>query len=65
MERTLRTVGAIDPATVTQLAPATRFDTLEELLAWRHDLVEIVVQDEYTHDVVMRAPPAFLCFDTT
>ena len=65
MVRVLRSVGAIDPATLARLAPATTFDSLEDVLAWTHDLVEIVVQDEFTHDVVMRATPAFLCFDTT
>jgi hypothetical protein len=65
MARTLRPIGVIDAATLARLAPATTFDTLEELLAWNHDLVEIVVQDEFTHDVVMRATPAYLCFDTT
>ena len=65
MHRTLRTIGVIDAATLARVASATSFDTLEELLAWNHDLVEIVVQDEYTHDVVMRATPAYLCFDTT
>jgi hypothetical protein len=55
----------IDAATLARLAPATTFATLEDLLTWNHDLVEIVVQDEFTHDVVMRAPPTYLCFDTT
>jgi hypothetical protein len=47
-------------------------DTLEHLLqfafaqrpAW--ELVDVIVQDEYTHDVIVRGPePAFLVFDTT
>jgi hypothetical protein len=58
-------MGEIADAVLARLAPAERFDTLERLLAWNHDLVEIVVQDEFTHDVVMRASPAFLVFDTT
>lgn len=65
MVRTLRSVGVIDAATLARLAPATGFDALEDVLRWTHDLVEIVVQDEFTHDVVMRATPAYLCFDTT
>lgn len=44
--------------------------TLEELLAWCHatgaELVEVIVQDEYTHDVVVRERSGgYLCFDTT
>ena len=69
----LRVVGrelARDVA--VRLAVATRPRTLEELLqvgfaqrpAW--DLVDVIVQDEYTHDVIVRGPaPAFLVFDTT
>jgi hypothetical protein len=44
--------------------------TLEELLMWcrahRADLVDVIVQDEFTHDVLVRqADGSFLCFDTT
>ena len=44
--------------------------TLEEVMAWSHArgfaLVEIVTQDEYTHDVVIAAANAeHLVFDTT
>jgi hypothetical protein len=47
-----------------------RLKTLEEVTAWMHardfSLVEIVTQDEYTHDVVVAAGPArWLVFDTT
>jgi len=46
--------------------------TLEDVLAWARaqrpeaEIVDVIVQDEFTHDVIVRAaPPAFLCFDTT
>jgi hypothetical protein len=44
--------------------------TLEELLAWcgvhGAELVTVVVQDEFTHDVVVRqASGSYLVFDTT
>jgi hypothetical protein len=47
-----------------------KLKTLEEVVAWMHargfSLVEIVTQDEYTHDVVVAAePPGYLVFDTT
>jgi hypothetical protein len=42
---------------------------LEDVLAWtlahQAELVEVIVQDEYTHDVVVRAPNRWLVFDTT
>jgi len=43
--------------------------TLEDVLAWCQatggELVEVVVQDEYTHDVVVRARAGYLVFDST
>jgi len=69
----LRMVGAgVAPGVVARATPATRLGTLEELLrfgfaqhpAWQ--LVDVIVQDEYTHDVIVQGPaPAFLVFDTT
>ena len=48
-----------------------KLDTLEQVLAWGFaqrpivELVEVIVQDEFTHDVVMARAPAFYVFDTT
>jgi uncharacterized ferritin-like protein (DUF455 family) len=43
-------------------------ETLEDVLAWglarSFDVVEVIVQDEYTHDVVMRGDVWYV-FDTT
>ena len=44
--------------------------TLEEVLAWCRatggDVADVIVQDEFTHDVIVRAqPPSFVVFDTT
>lgn len=44
--------------------------TLEELLVWCRahgaDVVDVIVQDELTHDVIVReAAGTYLCFDTT
>jgi hypothetical protein len=43
--------------------------TLEDVLAWtfanKAELLEVIVQDEYTHDVIVRAPDQWLVFDTT
>ena len=40
-------------------------DTLEDVLALGHELVEVIVQDEYTHDVVTLAPDGWRVYDTT
>lgn len=57
---------------IARLQPATRLATLEDVLRFAFaqrppwQLAEVIVQDEYTHDVVVQGPaPAFLVFDTT
>lgn len=65
---TLRVVGDVPPVKVSALASATRLATLEDVLRWGGDVLAVVVQDEYTHDVVVRGPggsDGFLVFDTT
>ena len=64
MSRELRVVGAVAAELVARVASAVELDTLEEVLRWGGDVADVVVQDEYTHDVVLRSP-AFLVFDTT
>jgi hypothetical protein len=69
----LRLVAGGLPADVRARAElATRLATLEDVLrfafaqdpAW--ELADVIVQDEYTHDVIVQGPaPAFLVFDTT
>jgi len=66
----LRVVGSLSPDAFARLAGADRAETLEDVLAWcvthASDIVDVIVQDEFTHDVVVRGPaPAYLCFDTT
>jgi len=40
--------------------------TLEDVLTAGYDIVEVIVQDEYTHDVVARrGHDPFTVFDTT
>jgi hypothetical protein len=73
MARELRWVGGGATAELAaRAAPAARLDTLEDLLrlgfaqrpAW--ELIDVIVQDEFTHDVIVCGPaPAFLVFDTT
>ena len=54
------------------LSDAELFRTLEQALAWAFarkppaQLLNVVTQDEFTHDVVIRvSPEVFLVFDTT
>jgi hypothetical protein len=74
--RELRLVAAgMAPELVVRLQAAGGLDTLEDVLrfgftqrpAW--ELADVIVQDEFTHDVVIEVPadpaPAFLVFDTT
>lgn len=45
---------------------APTLQTLEDVLHAGYDVVEVVVQDEYTHDVIARAPGGgWVVFDTT
>lgn len=63
MEHRLRAVGKVDLAHWQVVAP---FQTLEDVVRWGGGaIVEIVVQDEYTHDVIAAAGAGFVVFDTT
>ena len=46
-----------------------RLKTLEDVLVWcranRANIVDVVVQDEFTHDVIVQEAAGFLVFDTT
>jgi hypothetical protein len=43
-----------------------RFETLEDVLRAGIAIVDVVVQDEFTHDVIARDPRGgYLVFDTT
>jgi hypothetical protein len=66
MTRALRAVGAISEEALARHAPAARLETLEDVLRWGGHVLEVIVQDEYTHDVVVHTLDAgFLVFDTT
>ena len=57
--------GTIGPERAAALAWVLRLQTLEEVLRPGLDLVDVIVQDEYTHDVVTRAKDVHVVFDTT
>jgi hypothetical protein len=59
-------------AELARLGHVADLETLEDVLRWGFaqrpgwDVVEVVVQDELTHDVIVRGPSAvLLVFDTT
>ncbi|MEO8698863.1 MAG: hypothetical protein ABI867_02435 [Kofleriaceae bacterium] len=60
----LRVIGDVPAVVVARLQAVTQLETLEDVLHWGGDVIEIVIQDEYTHDVILAAP-AHLVFDTT
>jgi hypothetical protein len=66
----MRVVGTVPADLVESLAVLARARTLEDVLGWAHanggSIVDVIVQDEFTHDVIVRGPaPAYVCFDTT
>jgi hypothetical protein len=66
----LRVVGEIPDELVARLRSVERLATLEDVLAWcrlhASEIVDVIVQDEYTHDVLVRGvAPAYVIFDTT
>jgi len=51
--------------------PVAALRSLEDVLAWAFaqrppaELLEVIVQDEFTHDVIVRHGDEYLVFDTT
>ena len=65
MVRELRIVGGVEPAVVASLGWVGTLDTLEDVLRRPLSIVEVIVQDEYTHDVITRHDGVHVVFDTT
>jgi hypothetical protein len=63
--RALRTCGEVSPQRAAPLAWAAQLETLEEVLRRGLSIADVVVQDEYTHDVVASAGELYLVFDST
>lgn len=69
----MHVVGQVDPAVVSELEAITRSHrTLEDVTRWAlfsrpaRQLARVVVQDEYTHDVVIACEErVYLVYDTT
>lgn len=66
MSQPVRIVGGGSP-TLVDLVAGAGLRTLEDILRWGAHVHAVIVQDEYTHDVVVSPPRAdgFLVFDTT
>jgi len=51
--------------------PVAALRSLEDVLAWAFaqrppaELLEVIVQDEFTHDVIVQRGTEYLVFDTT
>jgi hypothetical protein len=67
MRLTLDNQASLDAATLADLAlEVGRHGSLVEALAFAPTVVDVVVQDEYTHDVVLGGRgPLFFVYDTT
>jgi hypothetical protein len=69
----LRIHGVFAPGKLEALtSELARLSTLEQVVRWglaskpSREVVNVVVQDEYTHDIVLAGPDGiYLCFDTT
>ena len=61
----MRVVGDVTPEILARLASAAKLVSLAELIPWGGEIVEVVTQDEYTHDVIVARAGGYLVFDTT
>lgn len=64
-KRSLRTCGEVSDQRAAPLAWVAQLDTLEDVLRRGLSIVDVVVQDEYTHDVVTTAGELYVVFDST
>jgi hypothetical protein len=64
-QRMLRTCGEVSPQQVAPFAWVARLETLEDVLRRGLPIADVVVQDEYTHDVVTIAGELYVVFDST
>jgi hypothetical protein len=64
-KRSLRTCGDVPPQHVAPLAWVAQLETLEDVLRRGLAIADVVVQDEYTHDIVTSAGELYVVFDST
>lgn len=63
--RPLRICGDVSPQRVAPFAWVTQLETLEDVLRRGLAILDVVVQDEYTHDVIAHTSELYLVFDST
>jgi hypothetical protein len=61
----MRVVGSIEPAELVKVAGVSRLASLEELVRSNAAVIDVIVQDEYTHDVVAICNGVVIVLDTT
>jgi hypothetical protein len=61
----MRVVGTLDPAQIARGEPATRLGSLDQAITAGLDILDVVVQDEYTHDIVAMCNGVVVVLDTT
>jgi hypothetical protein len=67
----LRVVGTPATDLVARLDHAARLETLEDIIHWgiaqvpAFDVIDVIVQDEYNRDAIVRGSDVYLVFDTT
>lgn len=64
-KRSLRVCGEVSAQRAAPLAWVAQLDTLEEVLRRGLTITDVVVQDEYTHDIVASTGELYLVFDST
>ncbi len=64
-KRSLRTCGEISVQRAAPLAWVAQLDTLEDVLQRGLSIADVVVQDEYTHDIVTTVGELYVVFDST
>jgi hypothetical protein len=65
VKRSLRSCGEIPPQRAAALAWVAQLDTLEDVIRGGLSIADVIVQDEYTHDVVASDGELYLVFDST
>jgi hypothetical protein len=64
-KRSLRTCGEVSDQRAAPLAWVAQLDTLEDVLQRGLSIADVVVQDEYTHDIVTTVGELYVVFDST
>ena len=64
-KRSLRVCGEVPAQRAAPLAWVAQLETLEDVLRRGLSIEDVVVQDEYTHDIVTSSGELYIVFDST